>query len=169
MISEEYGNWEDARRRIDLLALDKQRRLVVIERSADCPRDAGPVCHDGGLLGAAWRRCQDGRWHGLRGGCLLLVMVLDHPRLSTPRPTASAAAAASGGTGAVALPVSECPVTWPTLPATDTATQRGHEPCCYPGSRPPPIGQGDEQGQLAYRDEHIMLEGPHGCPEPGNP
>jgi hypothetical protein len=31
VISEEYGDWEDARRRIDLLALDKQRRLVVIE------------------------------------------------------------------------------------------------------------------------------------------
>lgn len=31
VISEEYGEWEDARRRIDLLALDKQRRLVVIE------------------------------------------------------------------------------------------------------------------------------------------
>lgn len=31
VISEEYGNWEDARRRIDLLALDKKRRLVVIE------------------------------------------------------------------------------------------------------------------------------------------
>jgi hypothetical protein len=31
VIAEEYGDWEDARRRIDLLALDKQRRLVVIE------------------------------------------------------------------------------------------------------------------------------------------
>jgi hypothetical protein len=31
VISEEYGDWEDARRRIDLLALDKQARLVVIE------------------------------------------------------------------------------------------------------------------------------------------
>ena len=31
VIAEEYGEWEDARRRIDLLALDKQRRLVVIE------------------------------------------------------------------------------------------------------------------------------------------
>jgi RecB family endonuclease NucS len=31
VISEEYGDWEDARRRIDLLALDKQRRLVVVE------------------------------------------------------------------------------------------------------------------------------------------
>ena len=31
VISEEFGNWEDARRRIDLLALDKAGRLVVIE------------------------------------------------------------------------------------------------------------------------------------------
>jgi hypothetical protein len=31
VISEEYGEWEDARRRIDLLALDRQSRLVVIE------------------------------------------------------------------------------------------------------------------------------------------
>ena len=31
VIAEEYGNWEDSRRRIDLLALDKQQRLVVIE------------------------------------------------------------------------------------------------------------------------------------------
>jgi len=31
LIAEEYGDWEDARRRIDLLALDKQRRSVVIE------------------------------------------------------------------------------------------------------------------------------------------
>jgi len=31
VISEEYGDWEDARRRIDLLALDKRRRLIVIE------------------------------------------------------------------------------------------------------------------------------------------
>ncbi len=31
VVSEEYGDWEDARRRIDLLALDKQRQLVVIE------------------------------------------------------------------------------------------------------------------------------------------
>lgn len=31
VISEEFGNWEDARRRIDLLALDKSGRLVVIE------------------------------------------------------------------------------------------------------------------------------------------
>jgi hypothetical protein len=31
VIAEEYGNWEDARRRIDLLAIDKEARLVVIE------------------------------------------------------------------------------------------------------------------------------------------
>lgn len=31
VISEEFGNWQDARRRIDLLALDKDGRLVVIE------------------------------------------------------------------------------------------------------------------------------------------
>ena len=31
VISEEFGNWEDARRRIDLLALDKDGRLVVVE------------------------------------------------------------------------------------------------------------------------------------------
>jgi hypothetical protein len=31
VISEEFGQWEDARRRIDLLALDKSGRLVVIE------------------------------------------------------------------------------------------------------------------------------------------
>jgi hypothetical protein len=31
VVGEEFGEWEDARRRIDLLALDKQGRLVVIE------------------------------------------------------------------------------------------------------------------------------------------
>jgi hypothetical protein len=31
VIAEEYGNWEDARRRIDLLAIDKEAHLVVIE------------------------------------------------------------------------------------------------------------------------------------------
>jgi RecB family endonuclease NucS len=31
VIAEEFGNWQDARRRIDLLALDKEGRLVVIE------------------------------------------------------------------------------------------------------------------------------------------
>ncbi|HEY5043373.1 MAG TPA: hypothetical protein VIK53_15385 [Verrucomicrobiae bacterium] len=31
IISEEFEEWEDSRRRIDLLALDKQARLVVIE------------------------------------------------------------------------------------------------------------------------------------------
>ena len=31
VIADEFGNWEDARRRIDLLALDRSGRLVVIE------------------------------------------------------------------------------------------------------------------------------------------
>src|SRR5439155_24310739 len=31
VVSEEFREWEDARRRIDLLALDKAGRLVVIE------------------------------------------------------------------------------------------------------------------------------------------
>lgn len=31
VIAEEFGDWEDSRRRIDLLALDRDRRLVVIE------------------------------------------------------------------------------------------------------------------------------------------
>lgn len=31
VIAEEFGNWEDARRRIDLLALDREGRLVVVE------------------------------------------------------------------------------------------------------------------------------------------
>lgn len=31
VLAEEYGNWEDCRRRIDLLALDKDANLVVIE------------------------------------------------------------------------------------------------------------------------------------------
>ncbi|HJV09545.1 MAG TPA: hypothetical protein VJ653_07680 [Acidimicrobiales bacterium] len=31
VVAEEFGNWEDARRRIDLLALDRAGRLVVIE------------------------------------------------------------------------------------------------------------------------------------------
>src|SRR3954467_7936159 len=31
VIAEEFGDWEDARRRIDLLAIDKVGRLVVIE------------------------------------------------------------------------------------------------------------------------------------------
>jgi hypothetical protein len=35
VIAEEFGNWEDARRRIDLLAIDKAGRLVVIELKRD--------------------------------------------------------------------------------------------------------------------------------------
>jgi hypothetical protein len=31
VIWEEFGNWEDAKRRIDLLAIDREARLVVIE------------------------------------------------------------------------------------------------------------------------------------------
>lgn len=31
IIAEEFGNWEDSKRRIDLLALDKNANLVVIE------------------------------------------------------------------------------------------------------------------------------------------
>ncbi len=31
VVAEEFGNWEDARRRVDLLAVDKAGRLVVIE------------------------------------------------------------------------------------------------------------------------------------------
>ncbi|MHB1186605.1 DUF4268 domain-containing protein [Thiobacillus sp.] len=31
VLAEEYGNWEDSKRRIDLLCLDKQARLVVVE------------------------------------------------------------------------------------------------------------------------------------------
>lgn len=31
VISEEFGEWEDSRRRIDLLGLDKDANLVVIE------------------------------------------------------------------------------------------------------------------------------------------
>jgi hypothetical protein len=35
VIAEEFGNWEDARRRIDLLAVDKAGCLVVIELKRD--------------------------------------------------------------------------------------------------------------------------------------
>lgn len=31
VLTEEFGDWEDCRRRIDLLALDRQAKLVVIE------------------------------------------------------------------------------------------------------------------------------------------
>jgi RecB family endonuclease NucS len=31
IIAEEFGQWEDSRRRVDLLALDRRGRLVVIE------------------------------------------------------------------------------------------------------------------------------------------
>ena len=35
LIAEEFGDWEEGRRRIDLLALDKQANLVVIELKRD--------------------------------------------------------------------------------------------------------------------------------------
>ena len=35
VIAEEFGDWEDAKRRVDLLALDKAGRLVVIELKRD--------------------------------------------------------------------------------------------------------------------------------------
>jgi RecB family endonuclease NucS len=31
VIAEEFGNWEDSKRRIDLLAIDREANLVVIE------------------------------------------------------------------------------------------------------------------------------------------
>ncbi|MFQ5416836.1 MAG: hypothetical protein ACE5FL_07290, partial [Myxococcota bacterium] len=31
VLAEEFGSWEDSRRRIDLLALDREANLVVIE------------------------------------------------------------------------------------------------------------------------------------------
>lgn len=31
LVAEEFGDWQDARRRIDLLAIDRQANLVVIE------------------------------------------------------------------------------------------------------------------------------------------
>ena len=34
ILAEEYGDWEESNRRIDLLALDSERRLVVIELNA---------------------------------------------------------------------------------------------------------------------------------------
>ncbi|WCN83850.1 hypothetical protein [Micromonospora sp. LH3U1] len=46
-MAEEFGNWEDARRRVDLLAVEKAGHLVVIElkrtddglRGLWCPED----------------------------------------------------------------------------------------------------------------------------------
>ncbi|WP_337037098.1 hypothetical protein [Pantoea agglomerans] len=35
VISEEFSNWEDSRRRIDILAIDKQANLIVIELKRD--------------------------------------------------------------------------------------------------------------------------------------
>jgi hypothetical protein len=39
VIAEEFGDWEDSRRRIDLLAIDRDRNLVVIELKRDRPPD----------------------------------------------------------------------------------------------------------------------------------
>jgi len=39
LLTEEFGDWEDSRRRIDLLAMDKQANLVVIELK--CTNDGG--------------------------------------------------------------------------------------------------------------------------------
>ena len=41
VIAEEFGNWEDSQRRIDLLAVDRQANLVVIELKRT--EDAGHV------------------------------------------------------------------------------------------------------------------------------
>ncbi len=41
VISEEFGDWEDSRRRIDLLAIDKSANLVVIELKRT--EDGGPM------------------------------------------------------------------------------------------------------------------------------
>jgi RecB family endonuclease NucS len=74
VLAEEYGEWEDAKRRIDLPCMDKAANLVVVElkrsegrwphgfasnslRSNDQPHDLLPSC--GGsrkLPGAAWRQ-----------------------------------------------------------------------------------------------------------------
>ncbi len=43
IVAEEFGQWEDARRRIDLLAVDKTGCLVVIEK--DYPREYGRKFH----------------------------------------------------------------------------------------------------------------------------
>jgi hypothetical protein len=41
VIAEEYGNWEDSRRRIDLLAPDKQQRLALRTLRPSKKRSAG--------------------------------------------------------------------------------------------------------------------------------
>ena len=52
ILSEEYSSWEDSSRRIDLLALDGEGRLVVVElkRSGSAEHDGpsgNPLCCDG--------------------------------------------------------------------------------------------------------------------------
>jgi hypothetical protein len=62
LIAEEFGDWEDARRRIDLLRIDRTGRLVVIEleRTDDGggrPRAARPWT---GANGPRARSCRAG-------------------------------------------------------------------------------------------------------------
>src|SRR5438128_2015781 len=71
VISEEFGEWEDARRRIDLLALDKAGRLVVIEidEVRGACRSTGATGHGDWAGTRAWRHPgRDVRWrvHGER-------------------------------------------------------------------------------------------------------
>ena len=89
-------------------------------------------------------------------------------RLSTPRPTASAEAAASGGTAAVARTVSECPATCPMFPATDTAspasvTTHAADRCRVRHWSTRAI----EQRELADRDKDVDLQRPDSSPYPG--
>ena len=59
VISEEFGEWEDSRRRIDLLGLDKDARLVVIELKRT---------EDGGHGASGYPVCLDGIDHDFRAG-----------------------------------------------------------------------------------------------------
>jgi RecB family endonuclease NucS len=51
IVGEEFGDWEDSRRRIDLLAVDRDAHLVVIELKRT---------DDGGHMNC--RRCAMRRW-----------------------------------------------------------------------------------------------------------